>query len=165
VITTPLAIADDVADIWRPLSSVESARAASLCTKASALLRNEVRNIDDRVALYSTTPDDATALPAEVVATVVAGMVKRVMVNSDGVRSKSESAGPFARSMTFVESTAAAPSSLGELIVTEQDLAKLTPRTPRNQMSSIRISAGLAPAALATDPFQTVPELRGIQLY
>jgi hypothetical protein len=165
VITTPLAIADDVADIWRPLSSAEAARAASLCTKASILLRSEVPSVDDRIDLYATAPTDPAALPAEVVANVVAGMVKRVMVNSDGVRSKSESAGPFARSMTFVESTAAAPATMGELEVTESDLAKLTPRTPRNQMSSIRISAGLAPAALAIDPFQTVPELRGTRLY
>lgn len=126
----PLATAQDVADIWRALSDAEAQQATNLLAKASALLRNRLGNIDDRVALFATEPTDVAALDPQIVANVVAGMVKRVMVNPAGAVNNSVSVDGVSRSQSFVGSRFAQPDvGLGELTVSDSDVEKLTPRT------------------------------------
>jgi len=145
--TNALASAEDVAEIWRDLSTDEETRASDLCARASVLLRQRLRNIDDRIELNQTDPTAVAALDPGTVATVVATMVKRVMVNADGAFSRSKTTGPFAESVTYVAGRAGeskAAANLGELVVTDADVAKLTPRTRVGQPHSIKVKAGLA---------------------
>lgn len=121
----PLATPADVADIWRPLSTAEQSQATNLIVKASALLRAHAPfDVDARLALETTDPD---RLDAEVVASVVAGIVKRVMVNPDSAVSATESVGPYSHSTTFAQRSGSADVMRGDLVVTRADIAMLKP--------------------------------------
>lgn len=125
----PLADAADVADIWRPLSAAEQTQATSLIVKASALLRAAAPfDIDVRLTLAADDPD---RLDPAVVATVVAGIVKRVMVNPDSAVSSTETVGPYSHSTTFAQRSGSADVMRGDLVVTAADLAVLRPAATR----------------------------------
>lgn len=163
-----LAEAQDVADIWRPLSAAQTTQADALCLKASDLLRQRLPSVDDRIGLFTTDPTDRAALAPTVVADVVATMVKRVMSNVDGVWNESTTAGPFSKSKTFVGSRGGASLAtvLGELVVTDADVAKLTPVDTPGQPASFTIKPTLAPdtcsAALIDDGLFTDPIEPGV---
>lgn len=134
----PLAQASDVADIWRPLSADEVTRADNLIAKASAMLRAACPfDIDERIALMQTAPDDPKALDAVVVATVVAGIVRRAMVNPDGAVSTTETTGPYSKSSTFAL-RGSGESNRGELVVLPADIAQLRPKVGYTPPSTIR---------------------------
>ena len=124
-----LASPDDVADIWRPLTDAERARAENLIAKASAMLRAACPfDVDARIALKDTDPTDPDALDKAIVAAVVADMVKRVMANPEGVASKSESVGPFSSSTTFTGHFDRTQSDVrGRLVVLDSDIDQLRP--------------------------------------
>lgn len=86
---TPFAVAQDVADRWRPLSATEEATADILAADASQMIRDRWPDVDDRIA--AGTLDPATLIR------VVAGMVKRAMISrdSEGLDSRAQTAGPF----------------------------------------------------------------------
>lgn len=69
----------DVAAWWRELSAAEQAKASTLLTSVSALIRQTVTTVDDRI-------DDGT-LDAEIPKMVAVQAVLRVMRNPDGVAS------------------------------------------------------------------------------
>lgn len=85
----PFAIADDLESRWRPLSTVEKARANVLLGDASVWLRAWFPELDDRITAGSLDPD--------VPKMVACAMVKRAMLDSDGMSSNQsqQTMGPF----------------------------------------------------------------------
>ncbi|MGZ4588679.1 MAG: hypothetical protein ACXVX9_12860 [Mycobacteriaceae bacterium] len=141
----PLASTDDVVDLWRPFTSTdEQARVSRLIVKASALLRQALPWVDARIARFNTDPTDLGGLDPVTVATVVATMVKRYLVNPDGATNTSETAGIFSHAKGFA--LRGDKDVRGELIVTESDIAALTPPSMlRPRMATLRTKARLAP--------------------
>lgn len=72
----PLATPDDVTARWRPLTAAEEALVSTLIDDASRIVRQRIGTVDARIA-------DGTLDP-ELVAAVVARMVKRVMEDPSG---------------------------------------------------------------------------------
>jgi hypothetical protein len=137
----PLATPDDVADVWRPLTADETTQVLNLITKVSAKLRQKAPfDIDARIDLFSSDPADPTALDPVVVADVVATIVKRFIVNVDGVASSSEGMGPFSKSATFAtfyDKTGA--DVRGAIQVTESDIDQLRPAVQFTAPSTARL--------------------------
>lgn len=105
---SPFASPDDVAARWRPLTDNEAFVAATLVEDASALIRARFPGIDDQVT--------SGGVSANVLAQVVAGMVKRALISpSDGISQASQSAGPYAQSQTYA-------NPLGNVFLTAADL-------------------------------------------
>lgn len=139
--TDPLAQASDVADIWRPLSTDETTRVTRLLAKASAKLRQKCPfDVDERIALFATDPDAEIALDPQIVADVVATVVKRFLVNPDGAASNSEGAGPYSRAATYVNRYDKTGSDVrGAIQFTESDIDQLRPAVPAQVASSFRV--------------------------
>lgn len=137
--TVPLAHLEDVSAVWRPVAADEVERVSYLIALASAKLRAAVTfDLDARTALYATDPSAVTALDPVLVAGVVAGMVKRVLVNPSGVQSTTRSVGPYSESQTFGASQAGG----SEVVVLPEDVALLL---PRHRTSRVRtLDVGLA---------------------
>lgn len=137
----PLAQPSDVADVWRPLTDAETAQVANLIAKASAKLRQLAPwDIDARIALSTSNPTNPMALQAEVVADVVATIVKRLLVNPDGVALSSETVGPFSRSQSYVNRYDKTGSDVrGALQVTDSDIDQLRPATQDFTPSTFRV--------------------------
>lgn len=115
----PFATADDVAARWRPLTAAETAVATVLCGDASNLLRARFPGIDGQVT--------SGAMDLDVLAAVVAGMVKRAMIApSEGVSSESETTGPFSHSQTYA-------NPLGNVFLTAADLVLILGYQPSGQ--------------------------------
>lgn len=132
----PLATQQDVADIWRPLSTDEQTQAGNLIIKASALLRKALPfDLDQRIALAASDPTSPQALDLAVVAVVVATVVKRVMANPDAAVAVSETVGPFSSSTTFANryNSSGSGSALGALAIEPADIQALLP-TPGFQL-------------------------------
>jgi hypothetical protein len=131
----PLADLDDLADVWRdpqqPLDDPEvQARCERLLAVASAKLRQRAPyDVDARIGLLSTDPADPAALDPQLVASVVANVVKRFLINPEGVVSQSDGVGPFPYSRNFVGMAArtGGQDERGQVIVTDDDLDQLRP--------------------------------------
>lgn len=94
----PFAIPDDLAARWRPLSVAEQATADVLLGDASAYIRVEVSDVDERIAAVPQCLDPA------VPRMIVCAMVKRAMlapVDQGAVSAEQQTAGPFSQSLTF----------------------------------------------------------------
>lgn len=138
--TVALATPADLATMWRPLLPDETSRAADLLLRASALLRQAVPSIDDRIAQWTSSDDvPVGALDPTLVATVVATIVKRFIANVEGVAS--ESIGPY--SVSYALRTE--KDVRGELQVTANDLRALRPYQPKAALGSIRVHPSMAP--------------------
>lgn len=134
----PLASAEDVEDLWRPLTDTETPRVERLIEKASALLRQATRQtIDTRIALYATAPTDPKAVDPLIAATVVATVVKRFISNVDGAVSESDTAGPYGHTVAYAL-RGDKNDVRGQMIITEQDLEALSPEIPA-QVGSIMV--------------------------
>lgn len=121
---------DDVEALWRPLTQVELAVAQARLTVASAVVRQRFRTIDQRVA--------SGELSVDVVRGVVVDMVKRVLQAPDGVRSRSQTVGPFSESVTYGDEQ----NRLG-LYLTGEELALLAPSlSGKAPARSIRMRVG-----------------------
>lgn len=115
----PFASAQDVAERWRPLSSVEESIADTLALDASALIRARFPGIDAQVT--------SGAVDADILTMVVAGMVRRAMVSpDDGVSQQSEGVGPFSQSRTFA-------NPLRNVFLTAADLVLIQGYQPAGQ--------------------------------
>ena len=113
----PYAAPEDVAGIWRPLSDEETAVASAWIDQASQQIRDEVPDIggldvDERLA--------AGMLSVDTVRYVVARMVRRVLMNPEGARSRAQGIDNYTESVT-VDSTL----SHGELFINERELKRL----------------------------------------
>lgn len=142
----PLATPADLADMWRPLADSETARAERLIVKASAMLRQnapKAPSIDQRIALFATDPNSLQALDPDLVATVVATIVKRFISNVDGAVSQTESVSGYSKSTSWA--LRGDKDIRGEMQITEADLDKLRPYQPLAQIGSIRIRPAMAP--------------------
>jgi hypothetical protein len=131
--TTPLATPDDVVAVWRPLTTDDEwQQVETLITKASAKLRQACPfDIDERIAQWAVDPTVTVALDPVVVADVVATVVKRFLVNVEGVASSSETVGPYSRSATFVNRYDKTGSDVrGAIQITESDIDQLRPKVP-----------------------------------
>lgn len=134
-----LATLPDVEDLWRPLTSDERGRVDRLIVKASALLRQKLPGIDQRMEL---TPDDRRYLHPAVVADVVASAVKLYLDNPSGLQAGSSTRGPFSEQQTFGTPT----TPRGELDFSPSLLARLHPVVSlTDALKPIRTSPNLAP--------------------
>lgn len=116
----PFADPSDVQAIWRTLTGDEWSLAAAWIDEASQQVRDEVPDVDgfdvdERIV--------AGSLSADTVRSVVARMVRRVMVNPEGLRARTEQTGPFS-----VTRTTDSSNSSGEMYITARELARLTSR-------------------------------------
>lgn len=102
---------EDVMGRWRPLNPQEIQVAEALIGDAAAVLEANFPGV-------TVQAETDTALAANVV-TVVAGMVKRAMLRADGVRSDSESVGPYSHAVTY-------DNALGNLYLTATDQLLIT---------------------------------------
>lgn len=107
----------DLQRTWRSLTAAEMTAAGLWIRRASAYVRREVPSIDDRIT--------AGALDADLVAGVVEAMVRRIMSNPDGAKSKSESIEDFSWSVTLADAGGG-----GGLYLTDKEKELLTP-SPR----------------------------------
>lgn len=123
--TQTFASSSDVEDRWRELSSAERDLADTLAADASRRLRRRWKTVDARIT--------AGALDADDVRMVVAGVVKRAMINStvEGLSSLSESGGVYSRSATYENPSA-------NLYFTKEDVLVLSPNNRR--VRSIQIT-------------------------
>lgn len=136
--TAPFADTSDLEDMWRPLQPSEQQRAVNLLVKASALLRQATRQtIDDRIALFTTNPTDPRAIDPIVVATVTATIVKRFISNVQGAVSQSKTTGPHSVTQSYAL-RGDKNDVRGQMIVTDEDIAALTPEAPP-QIGNIRL--------------------------
>lgn len=147
----PLAQVEDVAAIWRPITEAEIVRVASLINLASAKVRAAVPfDLDARIALYSSAPNDPTAVDPVLAAGVVAAVVKRVLVNPEGLYSSTRTVGPYSESRTH----GAQGEGAGEVLVTAADLADLLPRVVGSRVRSLEV--GLSDRMLSSRPRDVV---------
>lgn len=147
--TQPLVDKIDVETaLLRPLTTVEARYIGGLIRQAEAQLRVKRPTVDERIALFATTPTDPAALDPEAVRAMLAGVIKKYMVNPEGAASKSEASGPFQRTTAFASyGKSLAGGVQGSLVVTDDDLKKLEPQSVA-RLGSIRLRPALAPGVL-----------------
>ena len=95
---TVFATATDVESRWRPLSVAEKVTATTLLGDASATLRAECPEVDERLAAVPP------ALDPDIPKMIVCAMVKRAMIagaDVEGVTAHQQTAGPFSQSLTY----------------------------------------------------------------
>ena len=125
------AAGSDLEAVWRTLTDAEYTVAGSLLDQASVKLRALVPNLDERV---SSDPDTAALARAAVV-----NAVKRVMLNPEGRRQFSRTAGIFTDSGTLSDASAA-----GTIVFTADDLLGLT-RSAGTFLGTARVRSGYPP--------------------
>jgi len=102
---TPQNLADLLAQ------DVDTARAALLLARASRILRREFPWIDARIA--------DGRLDSLLATDVVTSMAKRALLGPEGVKSETETAGPFTRALSY-------DNAMGNLYLTAADRALIT---------------------------------------
>lgn len=109
-----LATVEDVAARWRPLTSEEAIIVQTLLDDASDMVRVRFPSVDADIA--------SGAISAATAVRVVAGMVRRAMMNRDneGITQGSETIGPFGISQSYAN-----PS--GNLYLSKDDLLSFDP--------------------------------------
>ena len=131
----PFATPSDIEAIWRPLTGDEESTVLAWIEEASQQVRDEVPlvlglDIDERIA--------AGSLSLTTVRSVVAQMVRRVMINPDGDSSVTEQTGPFS-----VTRTKARATSSGALYLSAAELRRLLGR--RSGQTAFMITPGIGP--------------------
>lgn len=126
---------DDVEILLRPtlgraLTVDEAGKVMLLLQHAAGKLRQQVPQLDQRLA--------AGTLDPTAVAAVSTAMVHRVMLNPDGRRTASESIDDFSRSWTVD-----AALSTGALYVSDDELAGLAPAPAHLRVGTIRVGHAL----------------------
>ncbi len=133
----------DVADDYGPVPTERRRRAARLIDQAETLLALADPHLFERVV----EPDEQGQVPAGKVSKVLANqvvceMVGTVLRNPDGVRSSTETNGPFTRSRTFTDAVAA-----GTLDLTDRHrtLLGMPPNPASGRAFTIRPGGDRAP--------------------
>jgi hypothetical protein len=114
-LTTQAAVS---AKLLRPLTDGEDAVMDALIAEASALLRWARPSIDEDLARWPTAGIDP-----DVVTAMLASVIKRLLINPNGLVSSSETEGDYSISENYGTVT----STTGDLQITAADLAKLLP--------------------------------------
>jgi hypothetical protein len=123
----PLASIEDVTLMYTPLAGADQPtldQITGLIQKASAILRQRIPWVDDRIARFGIDPTDVGGLDPVLVADVVATMIKRFLVNQSGATNQSETVGPYSHSTGFVI-RGEKNIVLGELFLSDSDIDKL----------------------------------------
>jgi hypothetical protein len=130
---TAFATSDDVESRWRPLTDDEKAIANTLLDDASDMIRTRWADVDDRISAGSLTEDS--------VLRVVAGMVKRAMINgaTEGVDSMAQGAGPFSQNLKYSNPN-------GNLYLTREDIRLLDGRVGRRAFA-VDLSPDVVPCS------------------
>lgn len=149
---------DDVETaLLRPLTDTERAYIEPLIIAASSLLRNAAPAVDDRIARWKADSTDPTALDPLTVSTVLAGVVKRYLINPTGIATESETVGPFSKSTAYA--LRSEKESRGVLQITALDVATLFPTRKRLRAGTIRLRPALAPRPVGRyGPFNVGPD-------
>lgn len=113
-----LATTSDFEAAWQPLNPGDARRVATWIKWASAVVRDEVPTVDARIA--------NNTLDADLVASIVVAMVRRVIGNPDAAASTSETIGPFAQATTY-----SADSTSSGLFLTKREIERLRPAASR----------------------------------
>lgn len=125
----PFATSADLAQVWRPLTTEESTRANAELITASAIIRLEAPDIDDRIAADPPTMD------ASIPKRIACQMVRRVMApppDLPGVSQQTQSVGAISTSFTLTN-----PS--GDLYLTKAELRMIGARRQRAATVSLII--------------------------
>jgi hypothetical protein len=111
----PFATHADVEARWRPLSDAEDDIADQLAIDASDMIRERWADIDDRIAAESVAATSVTR--------VVAGMVKRAMINADseGLESRAQTAGPYSVNDKYANPLSTLFFTAADILVFEPD--------------------------------------------
>lgn len=138
---------DDVADLWRPLTSdAEKARVDRLIGRASDLLRQKLPAVDKRISLFGSDPTNIAGLNPTVVASTVATVVKRFLTNPNGSTHTSKTLG--GASISYGYALRGDQDVRGELIITDADLEKLAvPVESKPWLATVKTKHGLAPSS------------------
>lgn len=111
------------AALLRPLTAAESPYIDALCDQASNLLRARMPTVDTRIVLPATDP---RAIDPSAVSAMLAGVIKRYLVNPTGATSMSRTRGPFSETDGFgARPASAGGGAIGEMAVTDADIAKI----------------------------------------
>lgn len=124
---TPLASIEDVQLMYTPLAGADQPtldQITGLIRKASAILRQRIPWVDDRIARFLVDATDVGGLDPDLVADVVATMIKRFLVNQSGATNQSETVGPYSHATGFVI-RGEKNIVLGELFLSDSDIDKL----------------------------------------
>lgn len=128
--------ADVEAVLLRSLTDTESSFIYTLIEHASAKLRAAMPSVDARMAALTTDP---TYLDPTLVASVLAGVIKRVLVNPSLASAATDSSGPYSRSVVY-GARGANPFGLGELVITMDDLRELSAKRARSGPRMIQLT-------------------------
>ena len=114
----PFADVADVEGIWRTLTDEESQLAAAWLLEASQQIRDEVPDVDgldvdERITAGSLSPDT--------VRSVAARMVRRVLMNPEGIRQRSHTLDDFQETVTIDSAL-----SSSEMHITPREMNRLT---------------------------------------
>jgi hypothetical protein len=145
----PLTNKRDVeAALLRQLTASEDRFIGRLIELASSRMRAAFPGVDVRLSRYVTDPTSPAALNPDAVSAVVAGAIKRYLVNIDGAASTSRTDGPFSTTVSFASyGKSISGGTQGELVITADDVKSLQPIT-QAQAASFRIRPALAPRTL-----------------
>lgn len=115
--------------LLRPLTDAEMEFVPDLCMQASSKLRTAQPAIDTRLAAYAADPAAPSGVSPETVASMLAGVIKRVITNPTGAWSRTQSTGPYSESETYAGNRGGngAGEAPGGLVITTSDLAQLAP--------------------------------------
>jgi hypothetical protein len=115
IISTPYCTPDDVAGVWRPIADdAEREVVTNLIADASQMLA-EIPVVQSRIS--------ADLLPASTLRMVCKHMVRRVMINPQGLRQFGVSVDDAQRNGTYDSSI-----STGRLYITDDEMARLAGR-------------------------------------
>lgn len=117
----PYATTADVEIRWRPFLTGEEDVAEVLIQDAADIIRTRWADVDARIA--------AESLQETTVVRVIAGMVRRAMMNrdSEGVAQTTETAGPFSQTAKFANAD-------GNLYLSAQDVKDLSSSSHRSHV-------------------------------
>lgn len=138
-----VAQSDVEAALLRPLADTETPYIATLIKQVSSRLRGRIKNLDARIATYEADPDASGGIDPARVASVLADVLKRYMVNPEGAASRSETTGPESASVSFA-SYGKAIGGTGRLTISQQDVDEILARPRRTRPGSIKLRAALA---------------------
>jgi hypothetical protein len=144
VVADPFAEPLDVETaLLRPLTDTELVYVPGLLQQASDQLRNKAPSIDNRIAWYLADRTNPAGVSPGVVASVIAGVVKRYMSNPRGWASETETVGIYSTSHSYA--LRGEKETRGALQVTDDDLRELFPNRKRLRVGSLRLQPALAP--------------------
>jgi len=139
-LTTPDAVQ---AQLLRPFTDLETASVDTLIGQASSFLRTASPSVDTRIAAFLADPTDPSGLDPVTVSGMLAGVIKRYLVNPKGIVSGSDTTGPYAHSESYA--LRSDKDRRGALEITPEDLAVLFPNRKRLRAGTIRLRAAMAP--------------------